>query len=150
MAMTQAIGFLRAALSGGPLPATVVRAQAKAANVSWAAARRAKQRIGVEARRESEGGAGAGRWLWLLPVQGAGQGVQGAQAAQVAPTQAAQPSAAQPPSRPRTITVKRPGIAPVGPDEISHELWQSLGCSVERLKEFLRQRGAETANASQT
>jgi hypothetical protein len=59
------------------------------------------------------------------------------------------PSAATPP-RQRTIVVKRPGIAPEGPDEISHECWLKLGCSVERLKEFLSQRSTETANATQT
>ena len=53
MAITQAIDFLRAVLGGGPLPVNVVRAQAKAAGVSWAAVRRAKQRIGVVAVRES-------------------------------------------------------------------------------------------------
>jgi hypothetical protein len=59
------------------------------------------------------------------------------------------PSAATPPHQ-RVITVKRPGIAPEGPDEISHERWLELGCSVERLKAYLRQRGTETANAPQT
>jgi hypothetical protein len=162
MAISQAIEFLRAALSGGSLPATVVRAQAKAAGVSWAAARRAKQRIGVEALRKSEGGGGAGCWFWSLPVQGAkgvGQGVQDAQFTQLnqpaqlnqfAPpaqlTQAVQPAAQPPaaitPPRQRVITVKH---RPVGPDEISHADWQNLGCSTERLKLFLRQRDQQFA-----
>jgi hypothetical protein len=59
--------------------------------------------------------------------------------------QDSQPLTQQPP-RQRTITVRRPGIAPEGPDEISHECWLGLGCSVERLKEYLRQRSTETAN----
>jgi hypothetical protein len=59
------------------------------------------------------------------------------------------PPAATPPHQ-RVITVKRPGIAPEGPDEISHECWLELGCSVERLKKYLHHRSAETANASQT
>ena len=142
MAITQAIEFLRAALGGGSLLANDVRARAKAAGVSWAAVRRAKQRIGVVAVRESEGSAGAGRWLWSLP-----KAQQGGQDAQQAQLQAAQPLDAQPQPaqspRQRVITVKR---SPVGPDEISHEEWRALGCSVERLKEFLRQRSTETAN----
>lgn len=46
----------------------------------------------------------------------------------------------------RTITVKRPGVAPHGPDEISWEQWQALGCEVSRLKEFLRQRSEAKIN----
>jgi hypothetical protein len=59
------------------------------------------------------------------------------------------PPAATPPHQ-RVITVKRPGIAPEGPDEISHECWLELGCSVERLKKYLHQRSTETANAPPT
>jgi hypothetical protein len=86
MAITQAIEFLRAVLSVGPLPANVMRARAKAAGLSWASLRRAKQQLGIEAVRESEGSAGAGRWLWSLP-----KAQQDGQDAQQAQLQAAQP-----------------------------------------------------------
>ena len=61
-------------------------------------------------------------------------------------TRAVQPQAARPADvelpRQRVITVRRPGVVPQGPNEISHEQWHELGCSVERLKEFLRQRSS--------
>jgi hypothetical protein len=153
--------FLRELLVGGPLlslPSNTVRERVEAAGFAWSTVRRAKNQLGILAVRESEGGGGAGRWLWSLPkgqaalaqtmqaAQAVQMKLQAAQAAPAAPTQVTQPPAAQPPSHPRTITVKRPGIAPVGPDEISHELWQSLGCSVERLKKYLHQRSTEIAN----
>jgi hypothetical protein len=93
MAISQAIEFLRAALGAGPLSANDVRARAKAAGLSWASLRRAKQQLGIEAVRESEGSAGAGRWLWSL--QKAQQDGQDAQPS-VVPPQAAQSQAAQP------------------------------------------------------
>jgi hypothetical protein len=156
MAIERAVIFLRELLAGGPLLSNEVRVRAEAAGLSWSTIRRAKDQLGVEAVRESEGGSGYGRWRWVLP-KGQVALCQISQEAQATPAemQSAQPSplpraaqsqAAQPPFHPRTITVKRPGIAPVGPDEISHELWQSLGCSVERLKKYLHQRSTEIAN----
>jgi hypothetical protein len=140
MAIGQAVSFLRELLAGGPLPTNEVRARAEAAGFAWAMIRRAKDHLGIEAIRKSEGSAGAGRWLWSLPVsQSAKAEQQVAQGVQAAQTQVAQ--AAQPPPRPREIKVRRPGVVPQGPDEISWEQWQAVGCSVERLKDFLRQRG---------
>ncbi len=157
MAIDQAIIFLRDLLGDGLLPANDVRTQADDAGFSWATIRRAKERAGVVVLRQSVGGAGAGQWLWSLPVsqdtQGQDAPSQGeqAQAAQAAPTQAAQPqgAAVQLPSRQHAIRVRRPGVAPEGPNEISFEQWQELGCETgtncPRIKEFLRLR--EAANA---
>jgi hypothetical protein len=66
--------------------------------------------------------------------------VQAAQAAQVQTAQSSQPPATQPPPRPRVITVKRPGVAATGADEITHEQWESLGRDTARLRAFLHQR----------
>jgi hypothetical protein len=144
MAKDQAINFLRDLLAGGPLPTNEVRARAEAAGFAWAMMRRVKNKLGVEAVRRSEGNVGDGEWLWSFPGSQGTPAVsqdappQGAQAAQAVPTQAAQPS------RQRMITVRRPGVAPQGPDEISWEVWESLGreqgTNCPRVKEFLRQR----------
>jgi hypothetical protein len=58
------------------------------------------------------------------------------QVAQTAQTQ----TAIQPPPRQRVITVKRPGVAATGADEITHEQWESLGRDTARLRAFLHQR----------
>jgi hypothetical protein len=148
MAITQAIEFLRTALSGGPLSANDVRAQAKAAGVSWAAVRRGKSRIGIVTTRKSVGSAGDGQWFWSLPKgqDAQAQGVQAAQVVQAAP--AAQPS------MPRTILVRRPGVVPAGPNELSWEQWQALGSETgkdcPRIREFLRQREATSSLGGQT
>jgi hypothetical protein len=134
MAIERAVIFLRELLAGGPLLSNNVRERAEAAGFAWSTIRRAKDQLGVLAVRESEGGTGAGRWLWSLPKGQAtiARTMQAAQAVQMemqaaqpssppraAPTPAAQLPAAQPPPRLRTITVRRPGIAPEGPDSPS-------------------------------
>jgi hypothetical protein len=67
--------FLREVLAGGPVPQKELKADAEGAGLSWTTVRRAKDRLGVIVKRESEGASGAGRWLWSL--QGA-QDPQGA------------------------------------------------------------------------
>lgn len=47
------------------------------------------------------------------------------------------------PPRKRVVTVRARGVAPVGPDEISREQYEKLGCDRERVIEFVRQRDAE-------
>jgi putative DNA primase/helicase len=59
--------FLRDALADGPAPVTELQADAKAAGLSWATIRRAKDCLGVIAERESQGREGKGRWLWRVP-----------------------------------------------------------------------------------
>jgi hypothetical protein len=58
--------FLREVLVGGPVPQKELKADAEGAGLSWATVRRAKDRLGVIVKRESEGASGAGRWLWSL------------------------------------------------------------------------------------
>jgi hypothetical protein len=58
--------FLREVLAGGPVPQKELKVDAEGAGLSWATVRRAKDRVGVIVRRESEGASGAGRWLWSL------------------------------------------------------------------------------------
>jgi hypothetical protein len=59
--------LLRDALATGSAAVKDIQAQAKEAGLSWGTVRRAKERLGVEAERESHGFAGGGRWLWKLP-----------------------------------------------------------------------------------
>jgi hypothetical protein len=68
-----------------------------------------------------------------------GADLEGRQALPVQARPTGEPSTQQPP-RQREIKVRRPGVAPEGPDEISHDDWEKLGRSTERLREFLRQR----------
>jgi hypothetical protein len=152
-----AINFLQEQLGGGPVATNELQTRAQAAGIAWASLRRAKQQLGIEAVRESVGGAAAGKWFWSLPKQQAVQDAQTQavqppaaqpQAAQLSAVQAAQlqtaqstvPPVASPPPRSRVITVKRPGVAATGPDEISHEQWESLGRDTARLRAFLQQR----------
>jgi putative DNA primase/helicase len=58
--------LLRDALATGSAAVKDIQAQAKEAGLSWGTVRRAKERVGVEAQRESDGFAGGGRWLWKL------------------------------------------------------------------------------------
>jgi hypothetical protein len=62
--------FLRELLAGGPVPQKEVKAAAEGAGVAWRTVRRAKDRLGVDTVRETEGGfgSGSGRWLWSLKV----------------------------------------------------------------------------------
>jgi hypothetical protein len=76
-ARTEAEEFLRDFLEGGAVPQKEVKAAAEGAGLAWATVRRAKERIAVDAIRETEAefGKGSGRWLWRLrcssPPQGA-------------------------------------------------------------------------------
>ncbi|OGT25299.1 MAG: hypothetical protein A2Z17_04395 [Gammaproteobacteria bacterium RBG_16_66_13] len=66
-AVDEAKQFLGSLLSYGPMPANDILEQAKAAGISAATLRRAKQDMGVRAfRRGEEGQRGAGEWLWEL------------------------------------------------------------------------------------
>jgi putative DNA primase/helicase len=60
--------FLREALAGGAVAVIDLKADAKEAGLSWATIRRAKDRLGVVAKRESHGRDGAGRWTWALSI----------------------------------------------------------------------------------
>ncbi len=67
-ATDDAAAFLRSLLADGPVPAKVVRADADGAGHAWATMRRAKDKLGVEARKQGGtfGGKGA-VWVWALP-----------------------------------------------------------------------------------
>jgi putative DNA primase/helicase len=72
-ALGDAVAFLRALLSDGPVPSKQVRADADGAGHSWATIRRAAARLGVEARKEG-GHFGQGtkqQWIWALPAEDA-------------------------------------------------------------------------------
>jgi putative DNA primase/helicase len=60
--------FLRDALAAGPVAVNDLKADAKQAALSWASIRRAKDRLGVVAQRESHGRDGGGRWIWTMPI----------------------------------------------------------------------------------
>jgi hypothetical protein len=66
-AVDEAEGFLRAELASGPVESKAVKRAAREAGLSWGSVRRAKDRLGVKAWRESHGNDGAGAWLWRLP-----------------------------------------------------------------------------------
>jgi hypothetical protein len=63
----QAEELLRELLAGGPVPQTAVKEAAEGNGVAWATMRRAKDRLGVKATRQSRGTSGAGQWIWNLP-----------------------------------------------------------------------------------
>jgi hypothetical protein len=153
-AIDKAVDFLGEQLAAGPMTSEEIRTRAKDAGFSWATVRRAKGQLGVLSMRKSEGGAGAGEWLWSLP-QGAqseeAQDAQAGQHAQKEQTQGAQiqdtPSQGAQASRPkRIVTVAKPGAKPQGPNQISYREWNLLGREVgadcPRVKEYLRQRDA--------
>jgi putative DNA primase/helicase len=77
-AKEEAADWLQALLTDGPMAAKEIQAQTEAAGLSWATVRRAKDRLGIQPRRQSEGGDGSGKWVWSLPFQG----LQGAQKTQ--------------------------------------------------------------------
>jgi putative DNA primase/helicase len=60
--------LLRNALATGPVAMKDIQAEAKEAGLSWATVRRAKDRLGVKAERESHGRDGGGRWTWAMPI----------------------------------------------------------------------------------
>jgi RecA-family ATPase len=57
--------WLRSLLEGGPQDAAEVKVQARNAGFSWRTVERAKERIGVRAKRRGFGAAGV--WQWKLP-----------------------------------------------------------------------------------
>jgi AAA domain len=59
--------LLRNALATGPVAMKDIQAEAKEAGLSWATVRRAKERLGIVAERESHGRDGSGRWTWAMP-----------------------------------------------------------------------------------
>jgi hypothetical protein len=69
-ALDAAEEFLREALAQGPVPQKGLKADAEGAGLSWATVRRAKDRVGVIVRRETDSGfaSGTGQWLWSLKV----------------------------------------------------------------------------------
>jgi putative DNA primase/helicase len=69
-AMAEAEEFLKDILASGPVPQKDIKADAEGAGFSWATVRRAKDRLGVQAKRETEGAfaSGAGQWVWSLKV----------------------------------------------------------------------------------
>jgi hypothetical protein len=137
--------FLRDNLAGGPLDAKIVQERAKANGISEPTLRRAKPEAGVISRRVSNDG--EARWEWLLQdAQPATQAVQGDQTqgahAQIGPIAAAQD--AQPPvRRKRHVIVRRKGVEAVGDDELSWTEFESLGCDLSRVPDYVRQRDAE-------
>jgi putative DNA primase/helicase len=69
-ARDEAAEWLQELLAKGPMAARDVQAQTEAAGLSWATIRRAKDRLGIKPERLSEGGDGAGKWVWALPSEG--------------------------------------------------------------------------------
>ncbi|WP_374625074.1 AAA family ATPase [Pandoraea sp.] len=64
-ARSEAVDFLRALLSSGPLSVKLIRSDATGAGYSWRTMERAKRELSVEARKVSmkEG------WVWALPAE---------------------------------------------------------------------------------
>jgi putative DNA primase/helicase len=60
--------LLRNVLVTGPIAMKDIQAEAKEAGLSWATVRRAKDRLGIVAERESHGRDGGGRWTWAMPL----------------------------------------------------------------------------------
>jgi hypothetical protein len=65
-ALVEAEEFLKEMLAGGPVPVSELQAEVKAAGLSWATLRRAKNRLEVRSYRQSQGGDGEGHWYWSL------------------------------------------------------------------------------------
>lgn len=59
--------WLRAMLSGEPVPVPEIKAKAKAASFSWATVRRAADQIGIDSEKTGFDGG----WVWSLPGKGA-------------------------------------------------------------------------------
>lgn len=64
-ALEEAKQFLARRLANGPVPATVVRGDGEDAGHSWAAIRRAKRILGVEAVKDGM----KGGWMWEPPLK---------------------------------------------------------------------------------
>jgi hypothetical protein len=65
-ATDRAEAFIKTALAGGPVAATVMEQEAQRAGVSWAAVRRAAPVLGVVKQKEKGQGPRA-RWMWSWP-----------------------------------------------------------------------------------
>jgi putative DNA primase/helicase len=120
-AATEAEEFLQDALAHGSIPAKEGEEGARALGILPRTLRRARKKLGVIARRESEGREGRGQWLWSLPsVQGGQESCKAAikYNGPLAPSLA--PLQSPPPSQP-------PKPTPAG------DLWQDLG-----IPDFLR------------
>jgi len=61
-AQDKAADLLLALLGSGPVPSTDLKEEIEGAGVSWFAAQRAKERLGIVAVKQG------GRWLWSLPA----------------------------------------------------------------------------------
>jgi hypothetical protein len=66
-AATAAEEFLRDKLSAGPVSAKDAEDHAQALMIMPRTLRRARKKLGVVSRRESEGRGGRGQWVWSLP-----------------------------------------------------------------------------------
>jgi RecA/RadA recombinase len=58
---------------GGQVETSIVLKEAEAAGFPAKTLRRAKRRLGVQAKRESLGNEGGGRWVWRLPIEAAAE-----------------------------------------------------------------------------
>jgi hypothetical protein len=63
----RAVEWLNGLLAGGPVPASVIEAQAHAQGLGYATVRAVKAKLGIESRRVLV--EGQQRWEWMLPVK---------------------------------------------------------------------------------
>jgi hypothetical protein len=61
--LDRATDLLQALLGDGPMPSTDLETEAQGAGISWSTMNRAKDRLGIVARRKDD------RWYWALPVK---------------------------------------------------------------------------------
>lgn len=66
-AQDEATEWLADTLANGPVAARDLKRYASDAGLAWRTVERAKQSLGVTAKRASTGNSGAGVWLWTLP-----------------------------------------------------------------------------------
>src|SRR5690606_18257969 len=69
-AVEEAADWLRGALEDGPVPSRVLLREAKASGIAEITLRRAKERLGVRAERQSAMGLGRGRGEWVRVLDG--------------------------------------------------------------------------------
>ena len=67
-ARDEAVDWLRMVLIDGPVPAATLRAEAKAAGISWRTIERAREVLGVIVKQIGEAGGGH-YWQWSLPAE---------------------------------------------------------------------------------
>ena len=94
--------FLRERLAGGPVPQREVKADAEGAGLAWATVRRAKDRLGVVAQRESHGRDGAGRWTWAMSIPAR---CSTPEVSTLQRTRRKHPSVSRPPTAPTSPTI---------------------------------------------